>query len=730
MLRFRSRPAGRFRRPFSSLACPTARRGAAGAFPGAAEILEHRTLLTAVDFTAGSIDSHGGRSQDRGGTASVEDGGATLRLTGNTWKSFALDATVTAQTVLAFDFAGPIEGEVQGIGFDTDARLSENRFFALHGTQDWGLRDFADEHSGDGPVSYRIPVGEYFAGEFDRLVFANDHDVRNPDAVSVFSNVRLFEPAPPGSGALNFAALDVASHGGRGQDRSGGASAVDGGAGLRLAGNTWKSVAIAGADGGDYDVTENTVLELTFSATDPGEVAGVGFDTDAGLSENRFFALAGSQNWGNRAFHSNDDGMRTVRIAVGESFTGTFDRLVFAADEDRGGRSADVLYSDVRLFENVTDPPAPGNAVTVSTRNELIAAVNAADPGDTILVAPGEYRGRLFFGGVRGEAGAPITIAAADPGDRPVFTGTGSGSIVQFSRVSHLTLRNLTFAGRTSNGLNIDDGGAENPPSTDVMLEGLHVRDIGSGNRDGIKLSGVDRVTVRGARIERWGTGGSAIDMVGVHDAVVEASLFRHNTSSDRGSVYGNGVQAKGGSSDVLIRGNRFEHAGARAVQIGGLTGAKFFRTPDGGPPTFEAADVTVEHNVIVGSQAAVAFVGSVGGTVRFNTIYRPGRWVFRILQENRKEGFTPASGGLVERNIVVTDSRLATEVNIGSGTDSGSFAFTDNWFFHARQPSRRPNLPGTVAGNVTGVDPQLRDPASGDYRLGADSPAAGYGAG
>ena len=709
-------------------------RAGASAVPGApAEVLEGRRLLTAVDFGAVEIQSHGGSRQDRGGTAEVEDGGATLRLTGNTWKSVTLDpatlGTVTPNTVLTFDFAGPVEGEVHGIGFDTNAGLSEDRTFALHGTQDWGLRDFADRTPGAGTVSYRIPVGEFFTGEFDRLVFANDHDVKNPDAVSIFSNVELFEAPPPPAGVLDFAAVDIASHGGSKQDRSGGGTVVDAGAGLRLAGNTWKSVAIAGPDGGDYDVTENTVLELTFSASDAGEIAGVGFDTDAGLSEDRFFALAGSQNWGNRAFHSNDDGMRTVRIAVGESFTGTFDRLVFAADEDRGGRSADVLYSDVRLFEDVTDPPAPGNAVTVSTRGELIAAVNAAEAGDTILVAPGEYRGRLFFRGVRGEAGAPITIAAADPNDRPTFTGTGSGSIVQFSRVSHLTLRNLTFAGRASNGLNIDDGGAENPPSTDILLEGLRVRDIGTGNRDGIKLSGVDRIEIRDVTIERWGTGGSAIDMVGVHGAVIENSRFRHNTSSDRGSVYGNGVQAKGGSSEILIRGNRFEHAGARAVQIGGRTGDNFFRTPDGGEPTTEATDVTVERNVIVGSQAAVAFASSVGGTVRHNTIYQPGRWVFRILRENRTEGFTPTSGGRIERNVIVTDSRLSREVNVGGGTDPDSFAFDENWFFHAPDPDRDPRLVGTETGNVTGLDPQFRDPAAGDFRLEPDSPAAAYGA-
>ena len=102
-------------------------------------------------------------------------------------------------------------------------------------------------------------------------------------------------------------------------------------------------------------------------------------------------------------------------------------------------------------------------------------------------------------------------------------------------------------------------------------------------------------------------------------------------------------MQAKGGSADILVRACRFEHAGQRAVNLGGSTGLPFFR-PE--PQGFEARDITVEDCSFVGSLAPVAFVGVDGAVVRHNTIYRPRRWAFRILQETRGPDSCPAATG------------------------------------------------------------------------------------
>ena len=273
--------------------------------------------------------------------------------------------------------------------------------------------------------------------------------------------------------------------------------------------------------------------------------------------------------------------------------------------------------------------PADSKAasVRVGSRDELIRAVRDARPGVVILVAAGEYRGGLSFENVRGTKERPIVIAAADEDRLPVLQG--GNSVLQFSGPAYIELRNLVLTGGVRNGLNIDDGGSHESPAHHVTLQGLRISKIGPrGNCDGIKLSGVDDFVVDECRLNDWGDGGSAIDMVGCHQGTVTSCEFRY-----RGDLAANGVQTKGGSSDIAIRRCRFEQAGSRAVNIGGSTGRAYFR-PQGA--SYEAKAITVEDCTFIGSMSPIAFVGVDGAIVRHNTIYRPSRWGMRILQESQ----------------------------------------------------------------------------------------------
>ena len=63
-------------------------------------------------------------------------------MVGNAWKQVALNYTVTANTVLEFDFESAAQGEIHAIGFDTDETLSANTAFQVYGTQSWGVQAF------------------------------------------------------------------------------------------------------------------------------------------------------------------------------------------------------------------------------------------------------------------------------------------------------------------------------------------------------------------------------------------------------------------------------------------------------------------------------------------------------------------------------------------------------------------------------------------------------------
>lgn len=360
--------------------------------------------------------------------------------------------------------------------------------------------------------------------------------------------------------------------------------------------------------------------------------------------------------------------------------------------------------------------------VQVSSIEELQRAVQDAKPGTVIQIQSGTYRGGISFSNIHGTASKPIEIRGSSSAAPPIFVGGTSG--LQFSNVSYLELRDLRFEKATGNGLNIDDGGSISTPSHHVTLRRIIVRDLPKGNHDGIKLSGVDDFRVESCQLERWG--GSGIDLVGCHRGVIEQCTFRDGGDS--------GVQAKGGSSEVAIRKSRFLNAGLRSINLGGSTGMPYFRPSVAamGNSRYEARNLTVEHCTFVGGGAPIAFVGCDGAVVKQNTIIDPGKWAIRILLETTAAGFVPCRNGVFEGNLIVFSSNnwSAGGVNIGPGTDAGSFKFTRNWWFCKDRPnSSKPSLPTAERDGVYGRDPLLTVLSDGTARLAKDSPAKGFGA-
>ncbi len=321
-------------------------------------------------------------------------------------------------------------------------------------------------------------------------------------------------------------------------------------------------------------------------------------------------------------------------------------------------------------------------AVRVTNREELEAALKAAKAGTTILIAPGAYAGGISVRDLAGQEGQPIVIAGANPNQPPVFRGGNTGW--HLIDPAHIELRDIIIEGSRANGLNIDDGGTAESPAEHVVLSGLQVRRIGpKGNRDGIKLSGVRHFRVEHCEINEWGSGGSAIDMVGCHDGVIADLQFKNGLDT------ANGVQAKGGSSGIAVRRCRFNEAGGRAVNLGGSTGLDYFRPKDA---TWEAKDLVVEDCLFSGSMAPVAFVGVDGAIFRGNTIIQPQRWVARILQETTDKRFVPCRNGKFEQNMVMFQSdAIRTAVNVGANTSPETFQFSENvWVCRDRPEASR----------------------------------------
>jgi hypothetical protein len=323
-------------------------------------------------------------------------------------------------------------------------------------------------------------------------------------------------------------------------------------------------------------------------------------------------------------------------------------------------------------------------------------------PGAVLRIPPGRYPALTFT--ARGTPQQPIRIEALDPARPPVIEG-----LVYLPRCAWLTIDGLVFENAEQHSINADDGG-ELGGAVGLKFHNLTFRDCGG---DPLKLAGVDRFEVTGCRFKYWR--GSAIAMVGCHDGVVENCSF-YNWHS----FAGHGVQIKGGSKDVRVKGCFFCGLAHRWINIGGSSLRSVFRPADA---PYEAEETLVEGNRFVDGNAAVVWSAADGGIVRRNTIYRPREWVCRIMQEGNDETL-PCRRGVFERNLVVYEGRQLRElVQKRSGADLASFVFRENAWFDERgdrYPRYRPwarwltpsldDLPVEETGGVYGVDPELTD--------------------
>lgn len=144
---------------------------------------------TALDLNTLFFTSYG-EGEDTSGNVEISADGTQLVMSGNRWQKVNQNITITPDTVLEFDFQSDAEGEIHAIGFDTDNSPSADRSFQIFGSENWGITG-AYQYSGLQTEHVTIPVGEYFTGEFNRMVFINDEDNASPQSNSRFSNIAL-----------------------------------------------------------------------------------------------------------------------------------------------------------------------------------------------------------------------------------------------------------------------------------------------------------------------------------------------------------------------------------------------------------------------------------------------------------------------------------------------------------------------------------------------------------
>nr|WP_206663263.1 M12 family metallo-peptidase [Ningiella ruwaisensis] len=314
------------------------------------QFFEIEVSSNAIDFSQYSIDSFASNQDQSGGVVNTDNNFA-LELEGNTWKSIAFDYAVTSNTILEFDYSSDIQAEIHGIGFDNKNEIDRSRTFKLHGSQRWGIE--AASYTNLGSVqSIRIPVGLYFTGEFDRLVFMVDNDRNISGANARFSNVRIYEDAEPGSPApdvepVDFNTVIVSPHLPDEQNISGSVEIIEDGAALSLRGNLWQKLIFD-----NRQVTPGTIIEFEFKSDAIGDIHGIGILPGNTLERDRSFKLYGTQTWGRSDFSYTADGeYQRFVIPVGAFFTSNSFELVFINDHDVNNPDANSVFRNLKVYE-------------------------------------------------------------------------------------------------------------------------------------------------------------------------------------------------------------------------------------------------------------------------------------------------------------------------------------------------------------------------------------------
>jgi len=142
--------------------------------------------------TTEPVQSYGTQDKDYGVTTT--DGNATMRLSNNTWTSVPVNETVTADTVLSVEFNARSEGEIQGVGLETDQFETESQFVRFNGTQTWAEKVTPSSTTADGWATYEIDAEKLVSNGVgvSHLVFVNDDD-EDASGVSRFRNVTIYE---------------------------------------------------------------------------------------------------------------------------------------------------------------------------------------------------------------------------------------------------------------------------------------------------------------------------------------------------------------------------------------------------------------------------------------------------------------------------------------------------------------------------------------------------------
>jgi hypothetical protein len=366
---------------------------------------------------------------------------------------------------------------------------------------------------------------------------------------------------------------------------------------------------------------------------------------------------------------------------------------------------------------NVQDPPAE---ITVTVRlpirvpsdqPTIQAAIDAANNGDAVLVAPGTYVENINFGG------KAITVTSESGHEATIIDGGAADSVVRFtsgegrdSILNGFTLQN----GRADpirglgDGGGIIVGGGSSPTITNDVVSNNHASSGGGiAILSGSPLIRLNTISGNSNNLSSGGTAGGGIYIQGPGSAEI-----LDNVISDNVSHFGAGIGLFSAGTPIfkrnIIKGNN-------ASQGGGLW-------------IVNDSDPLIVQNIITGNQASdgggVYWLGSRGpifinNTIADNNATSNGSGIFAEGSSGRTQ--------LTNNIIVAKPGQAAFYCGNLSGQNQAIIRFnnifSDGGMAYGGTCSDKTGMDGNIK-----ADPQFTNPTQGDFHLQQGSPSIDAG--
>jgi hypothetical protein len=262
----------------------------------------------------------------------------------------------------------------------------------------------------------------------------------------------------------------------------------------------------------------------------------------------------------------------------------------------------------------------PAGATEIGPEDDFCGAINQLQPGDELRLRPGDYQGPCV---IRrgGSPGAPTTIAAADPQQRPRILYDGITANVLEVRTGHLVIRGLEFG----------------PTRPDV---------------DAIRIMLGNGIVIENCRFVQVGGIAITANNMSVQGLTIRGNVIEGSRST--GMYFGCHDGQRCVVSDLLVAGNLIRGVTAAPDQVGYGLEIKLnssgivrdniiLRTKGPGIMVYGARDLLtqnlVERNVVMGSERAAGIVVGGGPAVVRNNVVLTNNDGGISLQDYGKRG-------------------------------------------------------------------------------------------